>query len=195
MRKMNEKAIVKSVAHMVAGILSSKAPMLASFAEPISTAVISVGCRNQILLAKAIEAVGPELVQYSGEIANRLVECAEIVEVSKCRREEFIIQAIMDDSAATIAEKVELVNRYNQARVDGIVSKIQATGRAAATVIITASMLGMKDWVPKVTESLADINKERERTKRTRERADAVREIFDSFTNSHREGKGEKPSK
>ena len=176
---MNEKAVNRVVSKAVPGVMSQVAPLLIPFAEQVARTVETVGCRNQIVLAKAIEQLGPQFVESSFELAEKLVECANITAESNVRESNMIVEAVMNDQAVTIQEKVELVKKWNDAKTSSFVKKVKA---ASIGVASAAGVVGLSVAAPKVGDSIIKASAQRAKAKASAEKSVARSKAIEKFS-------------
>jgi hypothetical protein len=185
---MTDKIVNNVVKAAVPDVLDGVAGIAKEFVAPVCQVVTAVGCKNQIVLAQAIAKIGPELVKYSGEIATKLVECAQVAIQSDCRESELIVKAVMDDSVATIQEKVQLVIAWKNAQTDGKVDLIHAATDTVKTVgktlISLATIKALKEKGPDVAKAgmkaIVQMKKSGDQTRRSKERAKVLGKIAKS---------------
>ena len=187
------EAIVNSVVKdAVPDILSAIPGIAKEFVGPICQTVTTVGCRNQIVLAEAIAKIGPELVQYSGEIATKLVDCAAVVAESNCRESELIVKAVLDDSTVSTQEKVALVEQWKDSQNERTVNLMNEARKVAKGTgigfLIYTGINTIKEKGPEivksVTKAAVQSKKSGDRTRRSKEWAKTMRDIAKSVNKS-----------
>lgn len=145
---MKDRALIKVVEGAMPSIVSRVAPdMIGSIAEAVEciSNIPFEYFKSKAMIIQTIAGLGESWIQYSVPIAEKIMECVSIAEASNCRKSEMIVEAIFNDSDMTIAEKVELVNKWEDGehkrkreKVDTVVKGVCA---AASTVAFSAATI------------------------------------------------------
>ena len=177
---MTEKAIAKLAVKATPRILESLGSE--ELIKPICGVVKTVGCKNQIILREAINALGPAYANISAQYIKTLNETMQIAMQSNCKDYSLIVETVINEPGLGIREKVEYVSRLKKEQHEHTMEMVKTYTEQVCKVVVTGAgtvaTLIMASNVPKFSGDVTKMLDSHEKTKRTQIRADVFKDFF-----------------
>ena len=107
--------IVPLTKKAVKPIIKNVAPDLIGFASQITDCISEVTIKSKELLQKQIEMIGIGM-EEAGKIAEKLCDVSVLAEQADCQDTSKLVDAVLNDEATSMTEKVKLIQNYKNSR-------------------------------------------------------------------------------
>lgn len=146
----NDLAVLAS-SHVLEKVGEITGTIVKEMVGPVSQALTTYGCRNQIAIVEALRVTAPAFEIISKKFFETLYQTIEISQKTKQQNFDIILNAIFSDEKASIETKVDLVNKLlvqngkNNNKIAKTVAK-GAVGVAAAVGVASVAKTGVNRY-------------------------------------------------
>ena len=156
--KAEAKLAAKAAGPILTQLSKTAGSGIAELANPVSKALMTYGCRNQIAVVNTVQALAP----VSEKFFSMLNETIKISQDTNYKKFDLIVSLISQDENASIETKIQLVNDYLQQEHSRKIDTLKTVrgGTVAVGGIAAAGLCGLKHIDAKKAITLAKITAE-----------------------------------